>query len=150
MATPLARHPESGGESHMAAQAGAAKYLLPTARRDIAAQAAAAVGLLTGLWVAISPLFITLQHGGANANVADVITGLAVAGVGVLALISPRGLAGLQFTSLVLGIWVLISSFILDARVAIAAPMYWSNTFSGAVLVLLALAGLATVRQAAR
>jgi len=43
---------------------------------------------------------------------------------------------------------VLISSFILDAKFAIATPMYWSNTFSGAVLVVLALAGLAAARPA--
>ncbi len=33
---------------------------------------------------------------------------------------------------------------------SIAAPMYWSNIFSGGYLVVLALAGLATVRRAAR
>jgi len=50
----------------------------------------------------------------------------------------------------VLGIWVLISSFILDAKFTIATPMYWSNSFSGAALVVVALAGLATVCRATR
>jgi hypothetical protein len=50
----------------------------------------------------------------------------------------------------VLGVWVLISSFILDAKFPIAAPMFWSNTFSGAVLALLALAGLAAVGRVTR
>ncbi len=50
----------------------AAEYLLPTTGRGIAAQAAAALGMLTGLWVALSPLFLTLQHGGTKANVAEV------------------------------------------------------------------------------
>jgi hypothetical protein len=45
---------------------------------------------------------------------------------------------------------VLISSFILDAKFPIAAPMYWSNSFSGGVLVVLAAAGLATLRRATR
>jgi hypothetical protein len=45
---------------------------------------------------------------------------------------------------------VIISSFILDAKFPIATPMYWSNSFSGGVLVVLALAGLAAVRRAAR
>jgi hypothetical protein len=128
----------------------AAEYLLPATGRGIAAQAAAALGLLTGLWVAISPLFLTLQHGGTNANVADVIAGLVAAGVGALALASPRGFPGLQLGSLLLGVWVIISAFILDAKFPIATPMYWSNSFSGGVLVVLALAGLAAVRRAAR
>ena len=152
MATPLARRPDSGGDSPMAipARTAAAEYLLPVTGRGIAAQTTAALGLLTGLWVALSPLFLTLQHGGTNASVADVTAGLVAAAAGAFALASPRGFPGLQFTSLVLGVWVIISSFILDAKFPIAAPMYWSNSWSGAVLVVLALAGLATLRPAAR
>jgi hypothetical protein len=152
MATPLVRRPDSGGDSPMGIPAGtaAAEYRLPTDRRGIAAQTTAALSLLTGLWVALSPVFLTLQHGGANANVADAIAGLAAAGIGAFALASPRGFPGLQFAGLVLGAWVIISSFILSAKFAIATPMYWSNAISGGVLVLLALAGLATVRRATR
>ena len=156
MAISFSRRREPGDESPQAVQTiqvvpDEGDYLLPATRRDVAAQAAAALGLLTGLWVAISPLFLTLQHGGGiNAGAADVIAGLVVAGIGTFALVSRRGFAGLQFTSLVLGVWVLISSFILDAKFPIAAPMFWSNSWSGAVLMLLALAGLATLRPATR
>jgi hypothetical protein len=152
MATPLVRRPDSGGDSPMGIPAGtaAAEYRLPADRRGIAAQATAALSLLTGLWVALSPVFLTLQHGGANANVADAMAGLAAAGIGAFALASPRGFPGLQFAGLVLGVWVIISSFILNAKFAIATPMYWSNTISGGVLVLLALAGLATLRRTTR
>ena len=150
MATPLTRRPDPGGDSPMAVPAGpaAAGYLLPADGRGIAVQATAALSLLTGLWVALSPGFLTLQHGGANADVADVIAGLAAAGIGAFALASPRGFPGLQFAGLVLGVWVIVSSFILATKFAIATPMYWSNTFSGGVLALLALAGLATLRRA--
>jgi hypothetical protein len=151
MAPPLARRPEPRDASPQAVPAGpvAAEYLLPPTGRGIAAQAAAALGLLTGLWVAISPLFLTPQHGGANAaNVADMIAGLVTAGIGAFALGSPRGFPGLQLTSLLVGVWVIISSFILDAMFPVAAPMYWSNTWSGAMLVVLALAGLASWQRA--
>jgi hypothetical protein len=152
MATPLSRRPEPGDESSQAVPVGSAagEYLLPATRRGVAAQAAATLGILTGLWVAISPLFITLQHGGSNANVADLIAGLAVAGSGVVAVASRHGFGSLQFGSLVLGVWVIISSFILDAKFTIATPMFWSNTLAGAVLVLLGLAGLAAARRATR
>jgi len=134
----------------MPASSAAAEYFLPATRRGITAQAAAALGILIGLWVAISPLFITLQHGGTNAATANLIAGVTAAGVGAFALASPRGFPGLQFAGLVLGIWVLISSFILDAKFTIATPMYWSNSFSGAALAVVALVGLATVCRAIR
>ncbi len=146
MAIPLNRGPEPGGEP----APGATAYVRPDTGPGVAAQAPAVLGMLTGLWVALSPLFIVLQHGGTNANIANVIAGLVVAGCAVVALASPRGFPGLQLSSLLLGVWVIISSFILDAKFTIATPMYWSNTFAGAVLVVLALAGLATSRQAIR
>jgi hypothetical protein len=128
----------------------ASEYLLPDTRRALAAQTAAALGILIGAWVAISPLFITLQHAGLNAAGADVVAGLVVVALGVFSLASRRGLPGLQFASLVLGLWVLVSSFILDAKFAIAAPMYWSNSWSGALLIVVALAALASLRRATR
>ena len=142
MATPLSRRPEPGDGSPQAAVtiASVTGYLLP----------ATTLGVLTGLWIALSPSFITLQHGGGNAAVANLIAGLAVAAVGAASLAGPRGFAGLQFASALLGVWVIISPFILDAKFSIAAPMYWSNIVSGGYLVVLALAGLATVRRAAR
>lgn len=52
---------------------------------------------LAGLWVAISPWFLTLQAGVArNATTSDLITGLAVAILRLLALTAARGTAGLQ------------------------------------------------------
>jgi hypothetical protein len=152
MATPLARRPEPGDDFPQTAVTVSAvtDYLLPATMRGIAAEMFAALGVLTGLWVALSPAFITLQHGGGNAAVVDLITGLAAAAVGAAALAGLRGFAGLQFASVLLGAWVIISPFILDAKFSIAASMYWSNILSGGVLVALALAGLATVRRAAR
>ena len=152
MATPLSRHPEPSDEPARAviASPAAAEYQLPATKQGLAAQAAATLGLLTGLWVAVSPLFITLQHGGANATFANLIAGLAVAAVAVVALASQRGFGAMQFASLVLGVWVLISSFILDAKFPIATPMFWSNTWSGVIAALAGLAGLAAVSRATR
>jgi hypothetical protein len=152
MATPLGRRPEPGDEPSQAVPVGSAagEYLLPATRRGVAAQAAASLGILTGLWVALSPFFLVLQHGGGNANIADLIAGLAVAAFGAVAVASRRGFGSLQFGSLVLGVWVIISSFILDAKFTIATPMFLSNTIAGAVLVLVGLAGLAAAGRATR
>ena len=99
MNTPLIRRPEGNGASAEAVRAatGASDgYPLPATWRGIGAQATAALGMLTGLWVAVSPWFITLQYAGGNAAAVNLISGLAVAAVGAFALAGPRGFAGLQ------------------------------------------------------
>lgn len=144
-------HSEPGGESLQASPegrrgAGWHRWLRP--KRGLDAQMIAPLVLLTALWVAISPRFLPLRDGGINAAV-EVIIGLAVASIGAFALASRHGFAGRHFARLVLGVWVvLISSFMLDATVSRASPLDWSNTWSGAVLALLALAELAILRPA--
>ena len=88
MATPLARRPEPGDGSAQAAVTISAvtEYLLPATMRGVAVQAVAALGVLTGLWIALSPSFLTLQHGGGNAAAANLIAGLAVAAVAAASL----------------------------------------------------------------
>ena len=105
----------------------------------------AALGLLTGVWVALSPLFLTLQYSGTNATTVDLISGLAVAGVGIIALASPRGFPGLQLGSALLGVWLIIAGPILNQKHPIADPLYWSNSWAGGVLIALAAVGLAAV-----
>jgi SPW repeat len=148
MSTPLIRRPESNGASTpavMAATPGLAEYALPATSRDIGAHAAAVLGLLTGVWVALSPWFLTLQNGGTNANTVNLISGLAVAGLGAFALLSPRGFAGLQAGSALLGVWLIIAGPILSDKHPIADPMFWSNSWAGAALIAFAAIGMAAV-----
>jgi hypothetical protein len=129
----------------MAATPGLAEYALPATSRDIGAQASAVLGLLTGVWVALSPWFLTLQNTGTNANTVNLISGLAVAGLGAFALVSPRGFAGLQVGTLLLGAWLIIAGPILSQKFSIADSMFWSNSVAGGVLIALAAVGLAAV-----
>jgi hypothetical protein len=152
MSTPLIRRPESNGASTgaatqavMAAAPGLTEYALPATSRDLGAQASAVLGLLTGVWVALSPWFLTLQNTGTNANTVNLISGLAVAGLGAFALISPRGFAGLQVGTLLLGAWLIIAGPILSQKFSIADSMFWSNSLAGGVLIALAAVGLAAV-----
>ena len=148
MSTPLIRRPESNGASTpavMAAAPGLAEYALPATSRDLGAQASAVLGLLTGVWVALSPWFLTLQNTGTNANTVNLISGLAVAGLGALALLSPRGFAGLQVGSALLGVWLIVAGPILSQKFSIADPMFWSNSVAGGVLIALAAVALAAV-----
>ena len=152
MSTPLIRRPESNGastpavpEMNRAAAPGLTEYALPSTSRDFGAQASAVLGLLTGVWVALSPWFLTLQNGGTNANTVNLISGLAVAGLGAFALVSPRGFAGLQVGTLLLGAWLIIAGPILSQKFSIADSMFWSNSVAGGVLIALAAVGLAVV-----
>jgi hypothetical protein len=139
MSTPLIRHPESDGGQAAAARA---EYALPVTEGAVTAQMAAVLAVLTGLWVAVSPWFVTLQQGGTNANVVNLVSGLAVAGVAALALASPRAFASLQLGSALLGVWLIIAGPILSQKYTIADPMFWSNSVAGAVLIALAAVGL--------
>jgi hypothetical protein len=156
MATPLTSRPALDGASTQVVgpgpvgSSGTADYRLPRTWPTIAAQASAALGMLARLWVALSPWFITLQVGGGNARVTDVIAGLTAAAAGGLALASPRGYTGLQLVSLLLGVWLIISSAILDHTYSITRAMYWSNSWAGGVLIAAALAGLAAAWRPAR
>lgn len=148
MSTPLIRHPESDGASAQVVPVrpeARAEYALPATMGGIGAQAAAALGLLTGLWVALSPWFVTLQYAGNNAAIVNLVSGLAVAGVSAFALASPRGFAGLQAGSLLLGVWLIIAGPILSQKHPIADSMFWSNSWAGGLLIVLAAAGLAAV-----
>ncbi|HEU5387647.1 MAG TPA: SPW repeat protein [Streptosporangiaceae bacterium] len=99
---------------------------------------------MTGLWVAVSPWFLTLQAPrGGNATANNLTVGLVVVALGILAAERLPGRPGLPVASLLAGIWVLISPFILDARVSITASMYWSNIWAGAVVIVAGLGLLA-------
>lgn len=148
MNTPLIRRPDGNGASAEAVQAATDAgdgYALPATWRGIGAQAAAALGMLTGLWVAISPWLITLQYTGGNATAVNLISGLAVAAVGAFALAGPRGFAGLQSGSALLGVWLIIAGPILNHKHPITDSMYWSNSWAGGLLIALAAASLAAI-----
>jgi hypothetical protein len=142
MSTPLIGRSESDGAS---AQTVSADYALPVTAGGLGAQVSGVLGLLTGVWVALSPWFLTLQQGGTNANTVNLISGLAVAAVGAFALASPRGFAGLQVGSALLGVWLIIAGPILSQKHPITDAMYWSNSWAGGVLIALAAIGLAAV-----
>lgn len=148
MSTPLIRRPESDGasaQSVTAVTAAPADYMLPATLSGMGAQIAAMLGLLTGVWVALSPWFVTLQQTGTNANTVNLISGLAIAGVSAVALVGPRAFAGLEIGSGLLGVWLIVAGPILSQKYTIADPMFWSNSWAGALLIVFAAAGLAAV-----
>ena len=122
-------------------------YLAPTSSRSMLAQVTGTVGILTGLWVAISPWFLVLQHGGNNAAVTNLIVGLAVVALGLFAVSGSRGFSGLEVGTLIAGFWLILSPYILDEKFAVATPMYWSNFIAGALIAVVGLAALGETRR---
>jgi hypothetical protein len=138
----------NGAFARQVTPAASDNYRAATSSDSLLGQASATLGVVTGLWVAISPWFLVLQHGGNNAAVNNLIVGLAVAALGLYALSAGRGSLGLQASSVLAGAWLVISPFILDAKYTVVAPMYWSNVFAGAVVLLIGLAAMAQTRLA--
>jgi SPW repeat len=120
------------------------EYVAPVTARSMSAQVAAMLGALAGVWVAISPWFLSL---GPRERASDLVVGLVVAALGLFGMAGGRGFLGMQAGSALLGVWLIISPFILAATFAVRAPMYWSNGFAGAAVLLFALAALASMRR---
>lgn len=122
------------------------EYATPPTGRSTVAQLGAVLSLLAGVWLAISPWFLTL---GTRGTGNDVIVGLVVAALGMFGLAGVRGFTGLMAGSVLAGTWLIISPFILAARFAVSPPMYWSNGFGGLAVILFALVALAGMRHRA-
>lgn len=153
MATSVSnRTVSAGAATHVVADpyareyAATREYTAPPSGRSMMAQVAAVLGVLAGVWVAISPWFLTLGRRG-TAN--DLIVGLVVAALGAFGIAGRRGFLGLQAGGLLLGIWLIITPFILAAKFPVSAPMYWSNGFGGFAVIAFTLASLAGLRHRA-
>lgn len=72
-----------------------------------------------------------------------------MAGLSVLTITVARTAESLPAACALAGVWLIISPFILDAKVSITAAMYWSNIWSGAIIILAALAALGPGRSRA-
>src|SRR5258708_39344260 len=91
-------------------------YLAPASSHSMVAQTTVILGSLTGLWVAVSPWFLVLQHGGNNATVANLIGGLAVVALGLVALSGRRGFPGPEGGGLPAGGWLIVPPLILGPK----------------------------------
>jgi len=139
--------PSNGAATRQVVAVMSDDYLAPASSRSVLAQVTGAFGMLTGLWVAISPWFLVLQHGGSNAAVSNLIVGAAIVALGLFAVSGSRGFLGLEVGSLIAGIWLIISPFILNAHYTITPSMFWSNIVAVAVVAVFGLAALGETRR---
>jgi len=144
MAANVTQQTIPNGTAHTAGGLHSREYLAPVTARSMSAQVAAMLAALSGVWVAISPWFLSL---GPRETASDLIVGLVVVALGLFGVAGGRGFLGMQAGSALLGVWLIISPFILAATFAVRAPMYWSNGFAGATVALFALFALAGMRR---
>ncbi|OBF60016.1 hypothetical protein A5787_20550 [Mycobacterium sp. 852002-50816_SCH5313054-b] len=95
------------------------------------------LALLTGLYLAASPWIVGFS---ATASLAtsDLIVGIAVAFLAYGFATALDRAHGMTWTLPVLGVWVIVSPWILPG-VALTAGMLWSNVVAGALLTVVGL-----------
>ena len=95
------------------------------------------LALLTGLYVAASPWIVGFSARGSLAT-SDLIVGIAVAFLAYGFATTLDRAHGMTWTLPVLGVWVIISPWILPGG-ALTAGMIWSHVVAGALLTFLGL-----------
>ncbi len=94
---------------------------------------ASGLNVLAGVWLILSPFI--LGFSGTPASTNAIIVGIVV---GILALIrssSPESAVWLSWINIVLGIWLILSSFIMGVTVASAI---WNSIILGVIVLVLA------------
>lgn len=101
------------------------------------------MAILVGLWLAIAPLLLAFADGyGSTAAWNSYLSALVILVAAVVALQRPA--AWQEWLLLVMGIWLLVSSFILgldDDQLVM-----WNNIVAGIVIVLSAVSALNWIR----
>ncbi|MBC6462826.1 SPW repeat protein [Actinomadura sp. HBU206391] len=112
-----------------------------------AAQAADGLTMLSGLYLAISPWVVGF-HSLSRLSVSNLVTGLALAALG-LGLASAYGrMHGLSWMAPLIGVWTIIAPWIMHSA---TRASIWSNVVTGIVILLAGLGAMAVgMRQRRR
>ena len=100
-------------------------------------QVATASGLdvLAGIWLLISPFVLSFQHV-TSACTNNVILGIVIGVLALYRFFNPGANAGVSWLNVILGIWVLLSAWILGFSMVHTAMA--NNVVMGIVVILLA------------
>jgi hypothetical protein len=108
---------------------------------------ATGINVLLGIWLIISTFVLTAFNNLPNARWNNVIVGILVAIFG-LARFSSTAPTGLSWANLVLGIWLIISPFVLGFAHVVGAM--WHNVIVGIIVGVLGWARALTPATAGR
>ncbi|MFB9833703.1 SPW repeat protein [Actinoallomurus acaciae] len=99
--------------------------------------------MMTGLYMAISPWVIHFHQGNTNLTVNNLILGIALAAIGLGLAMVPERAMGLGWLLVPLGIWMIISPWVVSAGHGERAGVVINNVVIGAVATALGLAIMA-------
>ncbi|MYT28557.1 MULTISPECIES: SPW repeat protein [unclassified Streptomyces] len=101
--------------------------------------------LLTGMYAAISPWVVHFRATSPELTVNNLIIGIVLAVVGLGLTRAPERMYRLSWTCAVIGVWLVISPWVVTAGHSASAGLIWNNVWIGAVTLAL---GLAATRLA--
>ncbi|MCQ4079139.1 SPW repeat protein [Streptomyces sp. RB6PN25] len=105
--------------------------------------------LLTGLYAAISP-WVVHFHALPDITVNNLIVGITLAIIGLGMTLAGDRMLRLSWTVAAMGVWVIISPWVVTAGHGASPGIVWNNCWIGGIACALGLATLAMVRAADR
>ncbi len=102
------------------------------------------INIVAGLWLILAPF--ALGYSGVEAAVWNsIVLGLAVGVMALVRVLQPTEYEGVSWVNFVLGIWLLVSPFVLG--LANIEPLVWNNIIVGVVVLALAATSALATRQ---
>ncbi|MEV6025878.1 SPW repeat protein [Streptomyces sp. NPDC052036] len=98
--------------------------------------------MLAGIYAAISPWVMHFSGAEPNLTVNNLIVGLTIGLIGVGLAMIPERMLRMAWLAVPLGIWLVISPWVVTAAHGARAGVLWSNCAVGAVTILLGLAAM--------
>ncbi len=137
-------HPEMGSHSDMSTHPEIAEMRARLERTGSSGRAIALEGLIlmAGLYAAISPWVIHYSFTAPNLRTNNLIVGLAISLIALGLTLAPERMLRMAWVLVPLGVWLLISPWVVTAGHTARTGAIWSNVVTGAVTALLGLAAM--------
>ncbi|RMB80506.1 SPW repeat protein [Streptomyces shenzhenensis] len=103
--------------------------------------------LLAGLYTAISP-WVVHFHAQPDVTVNNLIVGITMAVIGLGLTMAGEKLLRPSWTVAAMGVWLIISPWVVTASHSASAGIIWNNCWIGGVALTLGLAAMAMARSA--
>lgn len=98
--------------------------------------------VLAGVYAAISPWVVHFSATAPNLTVNNLIVGVTTALIGLGLTVAPERMLRLAWVVAPLGVWLLISPWVVTTTHSAGAGIIWNNCVLGAVTLLLGLAAM--------
>ena len=96
--------------------------------------------VIAGIWLIIAPFILGFR--GTLLSMNDVITGIVIAMISLIAIGMPEESSWMNWISAILGIWILITAFLMTS---IGIAGMWNNLVIGAITVALGIWGAVSI-----